>query len=481
MKKNPGNQKNPPQDSSALLADMRATIERYQMFTPGDRVVVAVSGGADSVALLHGLHEIAPQWKLRLTVAHLNHGLRGAAAQSESNFVESLARKLDLPCICELRDVNIDKQASGECLQEAARTVRYRFLNDVLARCGAQKLALGHTMDDQAETVLMRLLRGASTRGLGGIPPLRSGGIVRPLINSRRTAIELYLQKRGIAFIPDTSSDEQQYLRNKIRHELLPLLSRQYNPRVTEALSNTAERARSDEALLREQTENVTGEALRIEDGCMHIPVHLFKRYPLLAGHIIRRAFEIQHGSCRGLTSTHTDAVLSLVDCRGSSKQIPLPGGLIALHEYDELVICAAPAPSPFHITCNQLPVDIQLPHSNTRVQIRTHARTDINVLKRTDITDTVHLAADSIHLPIIIRSWKPGDRIRPFGLNVEKKIKAVFAEEKIPVRLRGCIPLIESDGQVVSLGTLRMSESCRVGPDCQKIITVTISKTDSY
>ena len=247
------------------------------MFAAGDHVVVGVSGGADSIALLHALHAIKDELELRLTVAHLNHGLRGEAAQRESDFVQKIARTLAVPCICELRDVRADKHTTGECLQEAARTVRYSFFTEVLERCHAQKLALGHTMDDQAETVLIRLLRGASTRGLGGIPPVRNGTIVRPLINVRRSSIEHFLQERGIAFVPDTSADEPQYLRNKIRHELLPLLTRQYNPRVVEALCTTADLARDDEELLQEAAARVADEALQPGDGCVRIPISLLE------------------------------------------------------------------------------------------------------------------------------------------------------------------------------------------------------------
>jgi len=471
----------PSQRDPGLLTIMRTTIEHYRMFAPGDHVVVAVSGGADSVALLNALHELAPTLKLRLTVAHLNHGLRPEAAERESDFVKNLAHKLAVPCICELRDVRADKHASGECLQEAARTVRYRFFSDVIERCGAQKLALGHIMDDQAETVLIRLLRGASTRGLGGIPPVRSGGIVRPLIEVRRRSIEFFLHQRGIEFIPDTSTNEPQYLRNIIRHELLPLLARQYNPRVVEALCTTAALARNDEALLQDTAAHIADEALKLTDDSIRIPVSLLESHPQLAGRIIRRAFELFNGSCRGLTSLHTDAILALLNSRGSSKKISIAGGLIVRREYSELVMNPEHNLAAFHVQVDALPADVPLPQINARMQIRSLTVADDAALQCTDVSDTVHLAAESISLPLIIRSWKPGDRIRPFGFNAQKKVKAIFAEKKIPVRLRMSIPLIESGGRIVSIGTLRIAEHCRVTPPCRKVIAVTITDTDKH
>ena len=468
------------QRDPALLTVMRSTIERYRMFAPGDHVVVAVSGGADSVALLSALCELAPEMKLSLTVAHLNHGLRAEAAQKEAAFVKNLAHKLAVPYIYERRDVRTEKLASGECLQEAARTVRYRFFSDVLANCHAQKLALGHSMDDQAETVLIRLLRGASTRGLGGIPPVRSGGIVRPLINVRRASIECFLQERGINFVPDTSCDEPQYLRNTIRHELLPLLARQYNPRVVEALCTTAALARDDEALLQDATA-LADEALKLKDDSVHIPVSLLENHPHLSGRIIRRALELLNGTCRGLTSLHTDAILTLLDSRGSSKKISIAGGLVVQREYSELVMSPEHNRASFHLQVDTLPADVQLPHINARVHIRTLTIAADTALQRTDGSDTVHLAADSISLPLVIRSWKPGDRIQPFGFNAKKKVKTIFAEKKIPVRLRMSIPLIESGGRIISIGTLRIAEHCRVTPPCRKVIAVTITDADKY
>jgi len=466
----------PSQNNPALLTVMRNTIAQHRMFAAGDHVVVAVSGGADSVALLTALHELGPEMNLRLTVAHLNHGLRGDAAQREADFVKNLALKLAVPCICELRNVAEETQANGESLQEAARTVRYQFLFDVLARCNAQKIALGHTMDDQAETVLIRLLRGASTRGLGGIPPVRGDTIVRPLIQVRRTSIEHFLQERGIQFVPDTSVDELHYLRNTIRHELIPLLARQYNPRVVETLCTTAALARDDESVLQDAAANIAGEALKQTDDSIRIPVNLLEKHPQLAGRIVRRAFELLNGSCRGLTSIHTDSVIALLNSQGSNKKVSITGGLIVQREYDDLVMSLEHNPASFHVQIDRLPADVRLPQINTRIQVRTDTINDDAKLQRTDMSDTVHLAADSITLPLVIRPWKPGDRIRPFGFNAEKKIKAVFAEKKIPVRLRSRIPLIESGGRIISAGTLCIAERCRVTPPCSDVIAVTIT-----
>lgn len=474
-KKNPERQPS-LSETTRFIAGVRGTIQHYRMFSPGEHVIVGVSGGADSVALLLALHELQQELQIEITVAHLNHGLRPEAARREAEFVAELARRFGLPCACETRDVRAEKNSSGACLQEAARAARYRFFDDVRRRCNAQKLALGHTMDDQAETVLLRLLRGASTRGLGGIPPVRAGGIVRPLINMRRSAIERFVRERGCDFIADTSAHELQYLRNRIRHELLPVLARQYNPRIVEALCTTAGLARDDEAHLQATVQHATTGFLRHENNTVRMPVSLLDRHPLLAGRIVRSAIETVLGTCRGLTCAHIEAIAALTGRTGSGKRIPLPGGLIARREYEHLVIGIPDAPAaPFHALVDQLPADIVLP-AGVRVLIRRITLDDTSVLKRPAAGDTLHLSADSISMPLIIRSWAPGDRIQPFGSTISKKVKAVFAEHKVPVRLRACIPLLACDDRIISVGALCLAEHCRVRPESSAVIALTIT-----
>ncbi len=447
------------------------------MLSPGDHVIAGVSGGADSVAMLLALHELKQDLRIDITVAHLNHGLRGEAAGREAEFVAALASRLALPCLCETRDVRAEKNASGTCIQEAARAVRYRFFNEILRRCGAQKLALGHTMDDQAETVLMRLLRGASTRGLGGIPPVRDGIIVRPLISMRRAAIERFLRDCGCDFIPDASAQEPQYLRNRIRHELLPLLTRTYNPRIVEALCTTAELAREDDFYLQAAAENALEGFLHRDSTGVRISVSLFERNPLLAGRIIKRAIESVHGSSRGLTSVHISAIAALTACTGSARSTPLPGGLIARREYEHIVIGAPDKPAgSYLVQVEQLPADVELPQAGVRVLIRRTPLDAAAPLKRAAAGDTLLLSADSITLPLVVRSWMPGDRIRVFGSSAAKKVKAVFAERKIPLRLRGRIPLLACEGRILSVGALCMAEDCRVTTDSREVLAVTVT-----
>ena len=217
-----------------MIERVVGNITRYSMFRPGQRIGVAVSGGADSVCLLHVLRELAPRWELRLTVLHLDHQLRGEESRQDALFVRELAAALDLPF--ELREIDVHSLCgeTGDNLEQAARAARLEFFRSFLQAGTLDRVAVGHTRSDQAETVLFRFLRGSGTAGLSGIRPVTEDGIVRPLLEIQRPEIEQYLRERGIAWRTDSTNVSSAFARNRIRQELLPQLTREWNPRMTE-------------------------------------------------------------------------------------------------------------------------------------------------------------------------------------------------------------------------------------------------------
>ncbi|MBW2170623.1 MAG: tRNA lysidine(34) synthetase TilS, partial [Deltaproteobacteria bacterium] len=219
------------------MSAVKAAIGHYHMLAQGDAVLVGVSGGPDSVALLHSLVAIAPKWSLRLVVAHLNHQLRGPTADEEAAFVSKIAAGLGIPCKIASRNVAEYGIRYRLSVQEAARAVRYAFYDEVAAEYSADKIALGHHADDSAESILIHLLRGTGPLGLVGIPPVRDGRIIRPLIDLTRKEILAYLERHGLEYVLDRSNLDTDYLRNRIRHQLLPLLREEYNPNMVDALN----------------------------------------------------------------------------------------------------------------------------------------------------------------------------------------------------------------------------------------------------
>ena len=237
------------EQSESFVDRVRDTIAAHEMLTPGERVLVAVSGGPDSVALLHLLSALGYE----TVVAHLDHMTRDGGSAADAQFVEALANELNIPFVVEREDVESVAKQSADSFEQAARKARYSFFERAAAKHGCASIATGHSADDVAETVLWRMLRGTSVDGIGGIPPVRALGkarVVRPLIACGREAILGYLASHSFAFREDSSNSDPRFLRNRIRHELLPLLRREFNPKVDDALVRLATLARDDMAIV---------------------------------------------------------------------------------------------------------------------------------------------------------------------------------------------------------------------------------------
>ncbi|MCK4262385.1 tRNA lysidine(34) synthetase TilS, partial [bacterium] len=251
-----------------LKEKVRRTIVRYRMLEPGDRLVVAVSGGPDSVALLSILACLSQELNFSLQVAHLNHMFRAKEAEEDALYVKELAKKFSLPITVRKRNVLAFIKRKHLSPEEGARQVRYKFLQDVAEKAGANKIALGQTADDQAETVLIWMLRGSGLKGLTGIPavrPLENSLIIRPLIEVSRSEIEDYLREEGLAVRVDASNLKPVYLRNKIRLKLIPLLARDYNPNIKSVLSGMSQILRADEECLNEVQERTFKRIVRVK------------------------------------------------------------------------------------------------------------------------------------------------------------------------------------------------------------------------
>jgi tRNA(Ile)-lysidine synthase len=222
------------------------TIRKYQMIQPEDKIILAVSGGPDSTALLYLMYDLMDELKCSLHIIHLNHNLRGEESGADEEFVREHAKKLNLPITVESINVK-DVITSKESIESGARRIRYKFYERVMSEIGANKVAQGHTADDQTETVMMRFLRGSGTRGLSGIPPIRDSIYIRPLIETTRGEVEEYLQSLNINPRLDSSNLSTEYERNKIRHELIPIIERNYSPNIKRILQQTADILRVEE------------------------------------------------------------------------------------------------------------------------------------------------------------------------------------------------------------------------------------------
>lgn len=330
-----------------LIDKVKETIEKYNMLRKGDRVVVGVSGGPDSVTLLYILKFLKDKMNLDLYIAHLDHMFRKGESRRDALFVRNLAKRLKVPVTIGREDVPREAKLKKISAEEAARFARYIFLLKVAKEVGAKRIAVGHTKDDQAETVLMRLIRGAGLSGLNGIPPTRKLDgcmIVRPLIEIWRSELEEFLQENNIATRRDSSNLKLIYLRNKIRHKLIPMLKK-YNPNIKQILANTAGNLTVDYQFLRDESRKAL-EKCKIKNVKLKIIFNLkkfLKYHRAVQQMMVRLAIEKIKQDTRRLTYQHWRELEDLIDNRHDGSIVDLPKGISVLKKQNRLIFYPTP------------------------------------------------------------------------------------------------------------------------------------------
>lgn len=430
-----------------------ALLERVKetgLFREGETVLVCVSGGADSVALLDLLRRLP----LKLAVAHLNHRLRGAASDGDEAFVAELASSRGIPCY--RRSVDVARLASLErlTLEEAGRAARYRFFRETAAAIGATSIALAHHRDDQAETVLMRLLRGSGGSGLSAMAP--SAGILkRPLLAVSRAELEEYLRERGLTWRTDESNCDTTLLRNSIRHELIPFLER-YNPAVAERLADTARTLAADEELLQEVTVRAFAECAERRAAAVSLDIEKLVRHPLaLRMRLYRMALDEVRGLQR-IARSHLEALDRLVHGERPQGTLSLPGGTRVTRRYAILTVSAAPQPP----DCGyELSVAGEGRHLLPQGGILEVQRVPMPACIDAGSPSVAYFCAAAVPFPWLVRTFRPGDRFRPLGMQGEQKVKDFFINNKVNHEERRRVPLIFSAGRLVWIGGYRMAE----------------------
>jgi tRNA(Ile)-lysidine synthase len=454
-----------------FVLSVRKTIAKYDMLQPGERVVVAVSGGADSMALLHALWEMRRDFRLHFIVAHLDHGLRPEAAQ-EKSFVRKAAAQLGVPFITRKADVRQKQLDEHLALQEAAREARYAFFQEAAKAQRATKIALGHTADDQAESILMRLLRGSGTRGLSGIPPVRGGIFIRPLIEVWRDEVESFLEERKVAYLTDPSNRSLHFLRNRVRHELLPILQ-QYNPRFRQTLVQMADLFRMEENFWQGMMEEKFPALVRVrkkDSLTLDIPSLAAQPLPLRL-RSFRHAIEKLLGNLRRLSLAHILLMDGLLQNPEPNKSLQLPQGLCVAKAYQALTLTKSREESvPFeHVVPG--PGYVEIPEIGRAMRFQVEEK---RPRLRFDKSSSIALLDyDSLDFPLSLRSPRPGDRFQPLGMEGEKKVKDLFIDCKIPVAQRKRIPLLFKEDRLLWVAGVRLDHRARLKPETQRVLRV--------
>jgi tRNA(Ile)-lysidine synthase len=425
-----------------LVAAVERTLRRHAMLAGGEAVLVAVSGGADSVALLALLHALAPAWRLTLHVLHVDHGLR-AGSDRDAAFVRALGARLGVPT-----DVERVQVGAGS-VEAAAREARYASLQSWAERLGAARIAVGHTADDQAETVLMRVLGGAGVRGLAAIPPVR-GRIIRPLLELRHQALCDALVEAGLPWVEDPSNRDPKFLRNRIRHELIPLLAASYRADVVPALADVARRARENvEALDRAAALELARLAVG-EPDALTLPRPALAALPApLAAEVLRQA-AARLGSRAPLRAWAHRGLRRVLAATPPRRPFRL-GGVVVEVSGDRIRVGARPAAALGTRTLS-VPGRLELPEIGRALEARLLPAAGYAVPRTGD-----RVAFDAAHLPrtLTVRPRRPGDRFDAFGAG-ERRLKSFLIDAKVPRWERPRLPLVEADGRIVWLAGLR-------------------------
>lgn len=447
---------------------------RWSLFTPHDRVLVALSGGPDSLSLLHVLWaEREARGLASVEAAHLDHGLRGDESAAEAAWVAAWCQERGIPCHVGRADVVSLARERKRSKQEAARAARLAFLEETAARTGAHKIATGHTRDDQIETVLMNVLRGTGLDGLRGIPA-RRGLFVRPLLDVSRAEIEDYCAAQGLEPRRDPSNlSPDTYTRNRVRLELLPLLVRDYNPAVAEALVHLSEIAERDLDYLQTQADAALAELTRERDVFRLVldrPA-LARLHPALLRHLLRRAIASLRGTGEGITYDHIEAICQAVtNPRAQPFGLTLPAPVCAVEVGGQTVRLTLTFPPPAAPDAS-----LPLPVPGTAALLGTdwivRAGFDPFPPTATLDADTVTLDADAVFSDTLtLRNWRRGDRVDPLGMGGRhKKVSDIFTDAKVPRAERRRVPLVADAQGIIWVVGHCVAERVKVTPETRR------------
>jgi tRNA(Ile)-lysidine synthase len=452
-----------------VLEQVAETIFRYSMFERGHTIGVAVSGGADSVCLLHVLLELAPRWALRLRVLHLNHCLRGQDSLDDARFVREMAGRLGLDIDVQQTDVGLLRDQSGENLEQLARQVRRRFFHRLLEAGVVNRVALGHTRTDQAETVLFRILRGCGTTGLAGILPVTKEGVVRPLLAVDRKAVERFLRERDIPWREDASNSDPAFARNRIRHDLLPALTESWNPSLTDSLAHMATLVQDEERHWDREIEQIAGRVLlrrgpallvRATDlRCLELPI---------ARRLLRRAILDVKGDLLGIEFKHIEEIVRLAGQTGGEGGMEIPG-LELRRSFDWVRL--APRGTETVDRDRSFDLELAVPGKILLPGAETCLSVEVSDEQR---ADSPGLDGDRLDGGLAVRNWRPGDRYRPQGHPRPVSCKALFQKHKVPSWERHGWPIIVEGENIVWVRLFGPAFDYAANPLTRRVLTIT-------
>lgn len=453
-----------------MFDKVKKYIDRNNLITPGDLIIAAVSGGPDSMALLHILQRLAPEMNLRIVVAHLNHQLR-PEADAEEEFVRGYCEGATIPFYS--RTVNVEEIVDREkrSLEEAGRDSRYQFFNDIKRDLGGGMIATAHHQDDRAEGILINLIRGTGIRGLRGIMS-RNGRVIRPLLSVTKNEIMAYLQENNLEYCIDYSNSDTVYLRNRIRHGLLPYLRDEFNPRIVEGLNQLADIALEENDWIEQQCDHAWPDIALPDGGRPGVTLdaaRLAAMHPAMQRRLILRALA-EFGGEQGWTTEDVSYVLALLKKSGSSRFIQLRKGVRVNKVYNELHFAMKTGQLESFYYDVPIPGQIRLVETGGSLVFAVKDNINLDMA-----VNEMHLDFDKIKEEgLVIRSRQPGDFFHPAGMSGRKKLKDYFIDLKVPHSRRNVVPVLASNrGTIYAIIGFRVANEAAVSPATKRVLVI--------
>ncbi len=473
-----------------LIQLVEKTLLEFSMLQSRDKVLVAVSGGPDSVALLHVLLTLQTKFDIQMGVAHLDHGLRSSAATRDAAFVSSLCKKLGMASHIAKTDIRDLHQQQRGSLEALGRKTRYDFFNRIARKFGYTKIALGHHAGDNAELVLMNLFRGSGPLGLSGIPPVRNHRYIRPLIEQPRERIMNYLQDNQVAFVLDATNSDLRFLRNRIRHELMPELIHRYNPNIVDTLNRTAAIFRAEEDWLNQYSGRIFNTLADGDTTSIRMPISkLLENHGAIQRRTIRTAIGHIKGNLKSITLQHIDAVLCLCREGSTGQRLRLPGRLTiqkqpeghlsisrqlsppmsraSSHPAETIPLFTVPVPHPYAGTQT-----VMVKEFGTTLVLGSMPVESISSLTSTG-QRTAFFDMDKLTFPMLLRNTLPGDKFKPLGMQGTQKVKDFFINNKIPRKIRRKTSVLVSKDVIVWIVGHRIDERAKITQQTRNVLKI--------
>lgn len=472
-----------------MMETVNKFIEKYHMIEKGDKVIAGISGGADSVCLLFVLLEMQKIFGIEVVAVHVNHGIRGDAAQADEDFTVQLCREKGIKCVVYHENVESIAKKRKQSVEEAGRNVRREAFVKTLREEKGTKIAMAHHQNDNAETLLMNLARGAGLKGLGGIRPV-NGNVIRPLLCVTRREIEEYLTKKGVSWCQDQTNDEDDYTRNRLRHSVIPVLEEQVNQAAVQHMNEAMEQIRMTWEYMDEQAERAMDSCVtRTQEGDIQIRKEPFIEKPDVIQRILVRKCLIEAaGSERDLSMVHVEAVMDLFG-KQNGRSLSLPYSVKAVRNYEGVILkkeddtayMKRADSGGFGPYILNIPGMTQIRELNLTICCRIFEKPDDFSVKQIPQKNyTKWLDYDIIKGNLIVRTRQSGDRIVIDRSGRSQKLKAYLINEKIPAHKRDSLPLIADEDQILWVVGHRLSSACLVTDQTDRVLEIKVTEEKS-